>query len=80
MYAQDKLPIIDNFYVNLGARFDYYKLINKSYVVPRLSASYAINDLTTLRAAFGIYYQSPGYEKQLDGQNFMIYQIQLFRI
>lgn len=70
LYAQDKLPIIDNFYVNLGARFDYYKLINKSYVVPRLSASYAINDLTTLRAAFGIYYQSPGYEKQLDGQNF----------
>ena len=28
--------------------------------------SYAIDDLTTLRAVWGIYYQSPGYEKLRD--------------
>lgn len=69
-YLQDKINLTENFFLNLGARYDYYKLLEKNYVAPRLSLSYAINDLTTLRAAYGWYFQSPGYEKQLDGQNF----------
>ncbi|MBS1910766.1 MAG: TonB-dependent receptor [Bacteroidetes bacterium] len=65
-FAQDKINFSDRFYLQAGLRFDYYRLIDRSYLAPRLSASYAIDPLTTVRGAFGIYYQSPGYEKLLD--------------
>lgn len=70
MFAQDRISFDNRFYLQLGGRFDYYKIIDKAYFSPRLSASYAIDPLTTLRAAFGVYYQSPGYEKLLDGSTF----------
>ena len=38
----------------------------KGYIAPRLSFSYAIDEITTLRGVWGIYYQSPGYEKLRD--------------
>jgi hypothetical protein len=69
-FLQDKINIGDRLWLQPGARFDYYKIIDRSYLSPRISASYAIDPLTTLRGAFGIYYQSPGYEKLLDGQNY----------
>ncbi len=53
-------------FLSPGIRFDYYDVLRKYYIAPRLGISYALNDLTTLRAVYGIYYQSPGYEKIRD--------------
>lgn len=65
-YAQNKFKLSDKFYLSLGTRFDRYEIIQKNYLSPRISFSYIINNLTTLRGAYGIYYQSPGYEKVID--------------
>ncbi|MFM8439570.1 MAG: TonB-dependent receptor domain-containing protein, partial [Candidatus Kapaibacterium sp.] len=57
--------------VQAGARADYFALIGKTYLAPRLSASYALGPASTVRAAWGTYYQSPGYEKLFDAQVFL---------
>ena len=47
---------------NLGLRLDYFSPIKKKfYLGPRISASYSFNDLTSLNASGGVYYQSPSY-------------------
>ncbi len=66
VYAQNKFNFGDRFYFQPSLRFDYYELLKKEYLAPRISLSYALDDLTTIRAVWGIYYQSPGYEKQRD--------------
>lgn len=71
LYAQDRWRLLEQLTVTIGARFDYYALLEKAYLAPRLSASYALSPTTTLRAAWGIYYQSPGYEKLFDQQVFL---------
>lgn len=55
-----------NFFVTTGVRLDYYDILKKSYLSPRFGLSYLINDITTIRFVYGIYYQSPGYEKLRD--------------
>ncbi len=70
LYAQDRISVGDILWIQPGVRFDYYKIIDRSYISPRISASLALDPLTTIRAAFGIYYQSPGYEKLFDRQTF----------
>jgi hypothetical protein len=45
---------------------DYYNILDKAYLSPRISLSYAFDQLTTVRAVWGMYYQSPGYEKLRD--------------
>lgn len=70
LYLQDRLKISDKLYFQAGLRLDYYDIINKAYLSPRLNLSYAIDKVTTLRLGSGIYYQSPGYEKLIDGQVF----------
>ncbi len=69
-YLQVRIPIGDRFYIQPSARFDYYSVISKPYISPRINFGYAIDALTTVRSAFGFYYQSPGYEKLIDGQTF----------
>jgi hypothetical protein len=69
-YLQDRIEIAEGFYLQPGLRFDYYGLIDRAYLSPRISLSWAVDPLTTLRAAYGSYYQSPGYEKLIDGQTF----------
>ena len=69
-YFQYRGMIGENFYFQPSFRVDYYSVLNKIYFSPRLNFGYAINTLTTLRAAIGVYYQSPGYEKLIDGQTF----------
>jgi hypothetical protein len=71
IYAQDRWRLTNQLTLTLGARFDYFALISKAYLAPRLSASYALSPTTTLRAAWGVYYQSPGYEKLFDQQVFL---------
>lgn len=70
LYAQDRISVGNILWIQPGVRFDYYKIIDRSYVSPRISASLALDPLTTLRAAYGHYYQSPGYEKLFDRQTF----------
>jgi hypothetical protein len=64
LFTQDRISVMHNFFIQPGLRFDRYEVLNRSYLAPRLSVSYAPDALTTLRAAIGTYYQSPGMEKQ----------------
>jgi len=70
LYVQDRWRVAPQLVVQPGLRFDHYGIIRKSYLSPRFNMSYAIDDLTTARAAWGIYYQSPGYEKLFDRSTF----------
>jgi hypothetical protein len=65
-YVQNNFKLSKRFYLNPGLRLDYYDLLDKSYIAPRISLSYALNEITTIRAVWGQYYQSPGYEKLRD--------------
>ncbi len=65
-YLQNKFNLSDKFYLQAGARLDYYGILENLYISPRISASYALNKSNTIRASWGIYYQSPGYEKLRD--------------
>lgn len=65
-YVQNNFRITDRLYFNPSLRFDYYDLLDKEYLAPRLSFSYLIDEITTLRGVWGMYYQSPGYEKLRD--------------
>ncbi|WP_169304755.1 TonB-dependent receptor [Chloroherpeton thalassium] len=70
-YVQDRIEILKNkLFLQPGLRFDYYKLIDKAYLAPRFNFSYALDDITTIRGAWGMYYQSPGYEKLIDQDEF----------
>jgi len=65
-FVQDNISISRNFFLQPGIRYDYYEILDKYYLAPRVAASYAFDNVTTLRAVFGVYYQSPGYEKIRD--------------
>jgi hypothetical protein len=69
-YIQDNIRVMEGLTVQAGLRFDYFGILDKSYVAPRLSMAYALSPISTFRAAWGYYYQSPGYEKLLDRQSF----------
>lgn len=68
MYGQANLPLfsLEKIFISPGLRFDYYDILKKSYISPRIGLSYALNDITTLRAFYGVFHQSPGYEKLRD--------------
>ncbi|HEX2868859.1 MAG TPA: TonB-dependent receptor [Ignavibacteriales bacterium] len=70
-YVQNNFKISERLHVEPGLRLDYYQILEKPYLAPRFSLSYALNDVTTLRAVWGVYYQSPGYEKLRD-QNVLL--------
>ncbi|MBM4166310.1 MAG: hypothetical protein FJ218_05235 [Ignavibacteria bacterium] len=65
-YAQDKWTMNDDVQLQPGIRLNYFHLLKKYYIEPRVNFSYLINPISTLRAAWGKYYQSPGYEKLVD--------------
>ena len=65
-YIQNNFKINNKLYFEPELRFDYYNILDKAYVAPRVSLSYALDKLTTIRLNWGVYYQSPGYEKLLD--------------
>lgn len=71
-YIQDRFEAIDGkLFIQPGLRLDYYQIIEKIYLSPRFNVSFAIDDNTTLRGAWGLYVQSPGYEKLIDQQQFI---------
>jgi hypothetical protein len=65
-FIQNNFSINKRFFFQPGLRFDYYDILRKAYIAPRISMSYALDDLTTIRGVWGVYYQSPGYEKLRD--------------
>ena len=65
-YLNHKLKLTDRLIFEPGFRYDYYGILRKGYFSPRAALSYSLDDLTVLRAMWGIYYQSPGYEKLRD--------------
>lgn len=69
-YGQARFDIGHRIFIQPSLRTDYYSLLKKVYFSPRFNFGYAFNPLTTLRTSVGLYYQSPGYEKLVDGQNF----------
>ncbi|MBI5647966.1 MAG: TonB-dependent receptor [Ignavibacteriae bacterium] len=69
-YVQDRILLGTSFAVTPGIRVDYYGQLESAVVSPRLSASYAVDPVTTFRASTGLYYQSPGYEKLFDQNQF----------
>ncbi|NOY06476.1 MAG: TonB-dependent receptor, partial [Chlorobi bacterium] len=69
-YIQNRFAVNDRLYVLPGLRLDYYGLIDRFVLSPRLQLSYALDPLTTLRSSWGVYYQSPGYEKLVDQRQF----------
>lgn len=70
-WLQDNIRVTDALTVQPGLRHDYFAFIGRQYLSPRISASLAIDAISTLRGAFGVYYQSPGYEKLFDRQVFL---------
>ncbi|MBX2990241.1 MAG: carboxypeptidase-like regulatory domain-containing protein [Bacteroidetes bacterium] len=46
-----------------GLRLDNFGGINRTYLAPRITGSWEISPLMTVKAGWGMYYQSPGQEK-----------------
>jgi hypothetical protein len=64
LYVQDRLSLADDrLHVEPGLRVDHFGLIDASHLAPRLRVHVVLTPTTTLRAAWGRYTQSPGYEK-----------------
>jgi hypothetical protein len=62
IYAQVAESFSHHFTMTVGARADYFNLIEKAFVVsPRFSMSYTITSATTVSFSVGRYYQAPSY-------------------
>ncbi|MDZ4713810.1 MAG: TonB-dependent receptor [bacterium] len=70
VYGQSMFKITKKFFVQPSLRLDYFQIIKTPYIAPRFSLGYAIDALTTIRTSAGLYYQSPGLEKLVDGRTF----------
>jgi hypothetical protein len=61
-YVQVARTFFDDLRVTVGARLDYFNLLENPLVVgPRASLRYALSAVTSLSASGGTYYQSPSY-------------------
>ncbi|MCB0722221.1 MAG: TonB-dependent receptor [Ignavibacteriae bacterium] len=69
-YASARFSVGDKFWYQPSGRVDYYSYLQRPYFSPRLNLGYAVDPLTTVRTSVGLYYQSPGYEKLVDGRVF----------
>ncbi|MCS7082321.1 MAG: TonB-dependent receptor [Bacteroidetes bacterium] len=65
-FVQDRVQLGERLYLQPGLRLDYYGLLGRAYLSPRLNASYQLDAQSTLRLAWGLFRQSPGLEKIID--------------
>jgi len=65
LYVQDKVRVGQKLSIQPGVRLDYYAILDKSYLQPRINILYRLDPITTLRAAWGVYRQSPGTRSSL---------------
>ncbi len=63
VFVHDTFQLTESITLEPGVRFDYFSIIGRSTIAPRLAASYSWGAGNSLRFAWGLYYQSPGYEK-----------------
>ncbi|MGD8782294.1 MAG: TonB-dependent receptor [Ignavibacteria bacterium] len=71
IFFNNNFAIGSKLFLQPGLRYDYYNILEKGSLAPRVALSYAIDNLTTVRGVWGKYYQSPGYEKLRDRQAFL---------
>jgi hypothetical protein len=74
LYSQARFKLTDKIFFQPSLRTDYYDFLGKFYLSPRVNFGYAFDPLTTLRAAVGLFYQSPGMEKLVDNRTFFDYK------
>jgi outer membrane receptor protein involved in Fe transport len=73
LYLQDRMALGERLFVQPGIRVDVSPVLRTTtYVSPRINVSWKVDNRSTLRAAYGLYYQSPGMEK-LDMQSRIVY-------
>ncbi len=58
LYAADRLQLADPLIVEFGLRWDRQSWVGEHQLSPRVNLRYAVTDATTLRAAWGRFYQS----------------------
>jgi len=58
-FLQTTLRPFGRLSLNAGLRYDYFSLTGENKLSPRIAASYALTDATSLNAAWGYYYQTP---------------------
>jgi hypothetical protein len=65
LFLQDRIAFDEKVFFQPGFLVDLYPFLKKKfYLAPRMNLSYKLNDISTVRAALGMYYQSPGMEKE----------------
>ena len=64
-WLQDRIQATPDLTLEPGLRLDWSDVNRRTSVSPRLAASLRLDAFTRLRAAGGVYTQSPGYEKLL---------------
>jgi CarboxypepD_reg-like domain/TonB dependent receptor-like, beta-barrel/TonB-dependent Receptor Plug Domain len=60
-YTENLFQIENKLILDAGARFDYFDFNKDLTFSPRFSTSFKIDENTVIKAAWGIYYQSPLY-------------------
>ena len=63
LYNEHVLQLSDELILNLGGRIDYFAVNKDLNISPRVNAAYRFLDQTTLRGAWGFFYQSPIYRQ-----------------
>ncbi|MEX6688584.1 TonB-dependent receptor [Danxiaibacter flavus] len=56
-FAETDIYVTNNLAANIGARFEYSSLINKSNLAPRVSLAYKVGKGAQVSAAYGVFYQ-----------------------
>jgi hypothetical protein len=62
-YIENIFTISNSFLLNIGGRLDYFDLNKELNLSPRINTSYTFNNGSSLKAAWGYYYQSPIYDQ-----------------
>jgi hypothetical protein len=62
-WLQDSWQALPRLSVEAGVRVDRSGINDRTYLSPRLAATWALGGSTRLRGALGVHRQSPGYEK-----------------
>lgn len=62
-YIQDSWQLQNDLVLNAGLRYDYFDMNKKQTVSPRLSITYFPFTNFSIKAAYGIFYQTPNYRQ-----------------
>ena len=71
LWLTDRWVATPRLTIQPGVRLDWNDVSRESVLAPRVSAAYDLGGGFRARAATGLYTQSPGYEKQLQGDYFV---------